>query len=48
MPNKLITMDNKEMLLFCELMQNEYEKKENEPDKQINIDNVLNKVFNHE
>lgn len=48
MPGKLIKMDNNEMLLFCELMQNEYNEKENEPDKQINIDNVLNKVFNHE
>lgn len=48
MANKLIQMDNNEMLLFCELMQNEYKEKENKPDKQINIDNVLNKVFNHE
>ena len=46
MPSKLIPMDNNEMLLFIELLSNEYENKdENEP---IYIDNVLNKVFNHE
>lgn len=47
MANKLITMDNNEMLLFIELLSNEYETRENENDK-INIDNVLNKVFNNE
>lgn len=47
MPSKLITMDNNEMLLFIELLSNEYETRENENDK-INIDNVLNKVFNHD
>mgnify|MGYP003318031108 CR=1 FL=1 len=48
MPGKLIKMDNNEMLLFIDLMQKEYNEKENEPDKRINIDNVLNKVFNDE
>ena len=47
MANKLITMDNNEMLLFIDLLSNEYETRENENDK-INIDNVLNKVFDHE
>lgn len=47
MPSKLIQMDNNEMLLFIELLSNEYETRENENDK-INIDNVLNKVFDHE
>ena len=45
MPSKLIQMDNNEMLLFIELLSNEYETRENE---KINIDNVLNKVFDHE
>ena len=47
MPSKLIQMDNNEMLLFIDLLSNEYETRENENDK-INIDNVLKKVFNNE
>lgn len=47
--NKIIPMNNKEMLLFCELMQKEYNKKENKTDgSHININNVLNKVFTDE
>ena len=37
----VIKMNNNEMLLFCELMQNEYNEKENKADKQINIDDFL-------
>ena len=47
MPSKLIPMDNNQMLLFIELLSNEYETRENE-NEPIYIDNVLNKVFNHE
>ena len=48
MPSKLIQMDNSEMLLFIDMMQKEYNEKGIKTDKQINIDNVLYKVFNHE
>ena len=41
----MFVCDNKQMLLFCELLQQEYNEKENKPDKQINIDNVLNKYL---
>ena len=46
--NKIIPCNNDEMLLFCDLLQKEYNKKGNKTDKQINIDNVLNKVFTDE
>ena len=46
MANKLINMNDSEMLLFIELLSDEYEKREeNEP---INIDNVLKEVFTSE
>lgn len=46
--NKLILCNSDEMLLFCDLLQKEYNKKEENKTDKINIDNVLNKVFNDE
>ena len=47
--NKIIHMNNNQMLLFCELLQEEYNKKEKKTNEsRINIGNVLNKVFENE
>lgn len=46
--NKLILCTSDEMLIFCDLLQKEYNKKEENKTDKINIDNVLNKVFNDE
>ena len=46
MTNKLIQMNNNEMLLFIDILQNEYNEKGNL--KECELNEVLNEVLQHE
>ena len=43
--NKIIIYNNDKMFLFFDLLEKEYNEKENKQDKRININNVLKEVF---
>ena len=46
MNGKLIQMNNNEMLLFIDILQNEYKEKDNL--KECELNKVLNEVLQHE